>query len=265
MRSVIKHSYIQPGGEGLGRALAHVDYLQRARGKDRNRIFFSAKEEKVDKGIIESAIRAERNKNYLVHKLTLSPGVQGVDLKEYAREVMSSLRWRKGLSLNWYAVEHHNSNNPHVHVVLMGSSVNGKTVKFFKDDYTVLRRSGDEHMQRNGFIEKIIDERTREQKLRLRHIRFREDWNDSWQEETRQAEKALKFFKKTTEKERVRSQCKPERTTGNSMQSNWLEQALKNDQRRREQELTRFVTSIGRPTRINRDADDWLRDISIGL
>jgi hypothetical protein len=178
MRSLVKHKYIQPGGQNLGKALAHVAYLQRARGQDRQRTFFNASEELVDSKTIEEAIVKEANTQYLIHKLILSPGVHGVDLRAYTREVMAALRQRKGLGLNWFAVEHHNSNNPHVHVVLMGSAVNGKTVKFFKDDYRALRFTGDTHMLRNGFIERFVDDRTKERKLRLRHIRTRSEWED---------------------------------------------------------------------------------------
>lgn len=262
MRSLVKHKYIQPGGQGLGKALAHVGYLQRARGKDRQRTFFNASEEQIDSKTIEEAIAEETNQSYLIHKLILSPGVHGVDLRAYTREVMTALRQRKGLGLNWFAVEHHNSNNPHVHVILMGSAVNGATIKFFKEDYRALRFTGDTHMLRNGFIETIIDERTRERKLKLRHIRFRDNWDERWQEENQQTlpDKRVKLFKRTDEKERIRTERKPTRVAIKAIQSNWLEEALRKDRSRRERELTKVVTTTGRPTRIRADEDDLLRD-----
>lgn len=257
MRSLVKHKYIQPGGQGLGKALAHVAYLQRARGQDKQRTFFSASEDQIDSKRIEEAIVRETNESYLIHKLILSPGVHGVDLRAYTREVMTALRQRKGLGLNWFAVEHHNSNNPHVHVVLMGSAVNGKTVKFFKDDYRALRFTGDTHMLRNGFIEKFQDERTKERKLRLRHIRTRTDWDNDWQEEkqTTKPEKVIRLFKKRDEKSttRIMRKIEPLKTY---KPATWLEQALKKDRYRRERELHRVVTSTARVPLIHRDDDD---------
>lgn len=264
MRSLVKHKYIQPGGQGLGKALAHVGYLQRARGKDRQRTFFSASEEQIDSKTIEAAITKETNPSYLIHKLILSPGVHGVDLRAYTREVMTALRQRKGLGLTWFAVEHHNSNNPHVHVVLMGSAVNGATIKFFKNDYRALRFVGDTHMLRNGFIEKLMDERTQERKLKLRHIRIGSGWNEDWQEERESTarEKVVRIFKikektitRITRKVEPRKRYKP---------VNWLEQALKKDQNRRERELERVVMSSARIPRTARDNDDRFQHIANG-
>ena len=43
------------------------------------------------------------------------------DLWEMMREMMRNLQMERGQTLHWFAVEHRNTDNPHVHVTLCGS------------------------------------------------------------------------------------------------------------------------------------------------
>jgi hypothetical protein len=67
---------------------------------------------------------------------------------------MHDLGRQKGLELEWYAVEHRNTVNPHAHVVVMGQDKNGRQVKLSKQDYTKLREAGDRYLERNKLLEK---------------------------------------------------------------------------------------------------------------
>jgi hypothetical protein len=67
---------------------------------------------------------------------------------------MHELGQQKGLELEWYAVEHRNTSNPHSHVVVMGTDRNGRQVKLSKDDYTKLKEKGDQYLKRNKLLEK---------------------------------------------------------------------------------------------------------------
>ena len=86
------------------------------------------------------------------HKIVLSPGedepVQ--DWREWTRNVMHDLEEEQGRELHWYAVNHNNTDNPHVHVVVAGAGENHETgkeepVKLYAHEYEQMRELGREH------------------------------------------------------------------------------------------------------------------------
>lgn len=158
LRSIVKHSYIKAFGDGRGRAKAHINYIKFRPGKDKDeggsRSFFTDKEDGLTTHRVHDAINRQTGRGVLVHKLIISPGVQDANTQEYVREVMHELGQQKGLELEWYAVEHRNTSNPHSHVVVMGVDKNGRQVKLSKNDYTKLKEKGDQYLERNKLLDK---------------------------------------------------------------------------------------------------------------
>ena len=159
MRSVAKHSYIK-GASGKARAKAHVNYIQYRRGEDREngkpREFFSQDKDRIQGREVKQEIsRLERSK-VVVHKVILSPGVQGVDMERYTREVLKETGREKGLDLNWRAVVHRNTDHDHAHVIVFGKDKNGREVTFDRDDYAKLREAGDRYLERNHYHERFM-------------------------------------------------------------------------------------------------------------
>lgn len=156
-RSVVKHSYLTGKDKGVARAQAHVRYIQFRGGKDKEegtRSFFNDVRDEIYSGEVREAVSDQNPRGTVMHKLILSPGVQGADVKEYCREVMGDLSSRKGLDLEWYAVQHDNTENPHVHIVVMGADQNGHKVRLNKDDYTKIKEAGDRYLERNRLLDR---------------------------------------------------------------------------------------------------------------
>ncbi len=163
LRSVVKHSYLSGKNQGMGRAKAHVRYIQFRGGKDKDeepRSFFNNLRDDINGRQVANSVSAQDERGTVMHKLILSPGVQGSDVKEYCREVMAELSSRKGLDLEWYAVQHDNTSNPHVHIVVMGKDQHGHRVKLGRDDYTKIKETGDRYLERNRLLDK--DEKEKE-------------------------------------------------------------------------------------------------------
>lgn len=61
-------------------------------------------------------------RGYLAHRLMLSPSAdeRPDDLQALTRHVMREMEKERGASLHWVAVEHRNTEHPHVHIVLCG-------------------------------------------------------------------------------------------------------------------------------------------------
>jgi type IV secretory pathway VirD2 relaxase len=159
MRSVAKHSYIK-GESGKARAKAHVSYIQHRSGDDREkggRTFFNKDRDDVKGKDVKREIEEQTERGVTVHKIILSPGINGVDLKEYTREVMDELGRSKGLDLKWDAVEHTNTDHDHVHVVVMGKDEHGRRVRLDRDDHKTLRETGDRYLEREHTLDRYLD------------------------------------------------------------------------------------------------------------
>jgi len=121
-----KHAPGAGGGGGGGKLLAHAAYLERdgaAREGERGHFYDRTDDEleEVRERLQDWAIEDKRH-----FRLMLAPesgarliGEDG-DLKSFTREVMDRMERDLGVRLDWMAVDHHNTDNPHAHVILRG-------------------------------------------------------------------------------------------------------------------------------------------------
>jgi hypothetical protein len=148
------------GSKGSGKARAHINYIQYRPGEDRQkgaRGFFSGdRDEVLGREVKERLIVQERN-GVTMHKLILSPGVQGCDLRDYTRDLMEKLQREKGQQLDWFAVEHRNTDHAHAHVVIMGKDLDGGRVRLDLRDMKNLREIGDRYLEREHKLERFLD------------------------------------------------------------------------------------------------------------
>lgn len=167
-KAVAKHSYLK-GSKGMGKAKAHVRYIEhrkRDEREDKPREFFNDERDRVDRHEIYRNIDEQSKYGVQMHKLILSPGMQDVDLKEYTKETMAALEKEKALELDWYGVIHKNTDHDHVHVIVMGQDKSGHKVSFDRDDYRTMREVGDRYLEREHAYERYLD---REMHLLLKH------------------------------------------------------------------------------------------------
>lgn len=157
-RSVVKHSYIKAANKGRGRAKAHINYIRFRPGKDENEVnrsFFTDRADGFTANDVHRAIDRQENRGVLMHKLILSPGVKEANVQQFVRETMTELGRSKGLDLEWYAVEHQNTANPHAHVVVMATDKKGRQVRLRRPDYTKVKVVGDEYLERNRLLDRF--------------------------------------------------------------------------------------------------------------
>jgi hypothetical protein len=184
---VVKHQYFsrrdrqsRAGGKTLGaakvaavgRALAHVKYIQHRPGEDRGdggRELFNEVEDNLDGKRVRKAVREQENSKVVAHKLTLAPEINPEDKKAFTREIMHRLGSEKGLDLEWVATVHNNTAHHHIHVVVLGKDKNGKDVRFDKDDYNRIKEYGDRYLERHHpyELEKSRQERERKERERI--------------------------------------------------------------------------------------------------
>ncbi len=152
-RSIVKHSYIRAGKSALGRAKAHLRYIRfrpGREGKEDDRQFFNSERDDISFGEVAEVLASQPPNGVLMHKVILSPGLAEDQVVEAATEVMESLCQSKGMDLQWYGVKHTNTDNAHVHIVVMGRAEDGRAVKITKRDHSDMREVGDKYREKHG-------------------------------------------------------------------------------------------------------------------
>ncbi len=125
-RVVVTVFYQGHGGSGAGKLIAHGKYLERdgAGPEGEPGQFYDHEQERVEAGP-QLAEWADKDKRHMRVMLAPESGARIEDLKDFTRATMAQMERDLGMPLEWVAVDHHNTDNPHVHVILRGRRRDG--------------------------------------------------------------------------------------------------------------------------------------------
>lgn len=158
-RVIAKGNYVK-GTSGMSKAHAHIKYIEHRPGKDKaqdERQFFSESRDKVPSSEIRERVDDQDRRQVVMHRIVLSPGHNRTDLKEFTRETMQELGERKGQKLEWYAIDHKNTDHSHIHVCVMGKDKDGEIVRLNTNDYRAIRATGDLYIDRNHGLDRYLE------------------------------------------------------------------------------------------------------------
>jgi type IV secretory pathway VirD2 relaxase len=118
-----------PEVEAKTQARAHAAYLSKA---GERALFYDALSERLD-GVSRAEAWAQSDRRHF--RVVLSPenGAKLADLPAYTREVMARAGASLGTRLSWIAVDHHDTDNPHTHIIIRGRRANGQDLVLPKD------------------------------------------------------------------------------------------------------------------------------------
>lgn len=122
MARIVRHKGVQFRSAPLGR---HIAYLERdgVTRDGRDASMFDAGSDAADRTAF--AARCEDDRHHF--RLIVSPedAAELEDLRRFTRELMKQMERDLGTSLDWVAVDHWNTDNPHVHVLVRGVAADG--------------------------------------------------------------------------------------------------------------------------------------------
>ena len=130
-RSVVKASFSRNRKKGAW--LAHAKYLsrpgaQREIGKGRG---FDAERESVD---LVARVRTWEESDRLMWRFIVSPeDADRMNLRSHIRELVSEMERDLDTKLQWIAIDHHNTGEAHVHLLVRGVRDDGKTLEIDRD------------------------------------------------------------------------------------------------------------------------------------
>ena len=118
-----------------GQWKAHGRYLARESAifeKDAKGVGFNREGEAVDIARLLENWQAARDRQ--MWKVILSPEFgDKIDLPRLTRDLIGQMEKDLGTNLEWVAVEHHNTEHPHVHVVIRGRRDSGETLRLSRE------------------------------------------------------------------------------------------------------------------------------------
>src|SRR5947199_1580940 len=151
-RSTVKASYSRNGRSASW--ASHGTYLaregaQRGGGKGRG---FSAEQEGID---LPATLRSwQRAGDERLWTFIVSPEhAERLDLKAPTRALVSHMERDLGTRLEWVAIDHYNTDNPHVHLLVRGRDARGRGLRIHPDYLRqgIRRRSQDLATQALGY------------------------------------------------------------------------------------------------------------------
>ncbi|MBX3430012.1 MAG: relaxase/mobilization nuclease domain-containing protein [Hyphomonadaceae bacterium] len=104
------------------RAQAHARYLER--GAELS-VFYDALQDGVNGGLRASEWARDDRRHFRII-LSAENGSRLAELRAYTREVMRRAELAVGTSLQWVAVDHWDTDNPHTHIVIRGRTADGR-------------------------------------------------------------------------------------------------------------------------------------------
>lgn len=132
-RIVIKARYVVLNQAGARSVEAHLRYIERE-GVDRDGgkgRAYGPMTDQADLAEFEERGRGDRHQ----FRFIVSPEdtQQLEDLRGYTRHLMTRMEGDLGSSLDWVAVDHWNTDNPHTHIVLRGRDQSGRDLIIARD------------------------------------------------------------------------------------------------------------------------------------
>lgn len=125
-RVVVTVFYQGHGGSGASKLIAHGKYLERdgAGPEGEPGQFYDHEQDRLEAGP-RLTQWANEDKRHMRLMLAPESGSRIEDLKDFTRATMAQMERDLGMPLEWVAVDHHNTDNPHVHVILRGRRRDG--------------------------------------------------------------------------------------------------------------------------------------------
>jgi len=130
-RSVVKASFSRNAKKGAW--TAHAKYLSRpgAQQEIAKGLGFDSSREQID---IIATVRAWEKSDELMWRFIVSPeDANRLNLRDHVRDLVGAMEHDLGTKLDWVAIDHHNTDDAHVHLLVRGVRENGRTLKIDRD------------------------------------------------------------------------------------------------------------------------------------
>lgn len=168
IKAIVKSSFIRSNRDSTRHIIQHIDYMMKSkidheREPDTRKLFNRDGQEITREQGIDMAMR--NRGEFAGHKLILSPGINDIDLVDYAQDQMRVLEERLGVRMEYSFAYQKNTDNYHIHVQVPGRGERtadldsgGRTqkidIKLDKSDFAAMRAAGDRYIAKHLYLDK---------------------------------------------------------------------------------------------------------------
>jgi type IV secretory pathway VirD2 relaxase len=127
-RAIVKTRLVRLGPKGLQGARAHLRYIQRdgvTREGAPGELYGPATDQTDGKAFLE---RCDGDRHQFRFIVSAEDGAEYPELKSYTRRLMIQAEHDLGTRLDWVAVDHFNTDQPHTHIMLRGVDDRGENL-----------------------------------------------------------------------------------------------------------------------------------------
>jgi len=171
-RSVVKASFSRNAKKGAW--IAHAKYLSRpgAQQEVAKGLGFDSTREQIN---MIATVKGWEKSDELMWRFIVSPeDANRLNLRDHVRELVGQMEHDLGTKLEWIAIDHHNTDDAHVHLLVRGVRENGRTLKIDRD----YLRSG-VRMRSQEIATRELGPRTEREMLHARErVVGREQWTE---------------------------------------------------------------------------------------
>lgn len=127
-RAIVKTRLVRLGPKGLPGARAHLRYIQRdgvTREGSPGQLYGPDSDQADGKAFVDHCAGDRHQFRFIV---SAEDGAEYPDLKPYIRRLMTQAEHDLGTKLDWVAVDHFNTDQPHTHIILRGVDDRGENL-----------------------------------------------------------------------------------------------------------------------------------------
>ncbi len=125
-RVVIKARFVKLVGSGFGKASSHLRYIQRdgvSKENEEGKLYNAAHDEIDGEKFLDQAKQDRHQFRFIVSP---EDAAELDEMKIFTRDLMRQMEKDLSTKLDWVAVDHYNTDNPHTHIILRGVDDQGK-------------------------------------------------------------------------------------------------------------------------------------------
>lgn len=146
INNIVKVKYVRNNHDAARHIIQHIDYIQK-RERDRDepeRKFYGRDGERSRDDVIDSVMR-NRGEHAAMFKIILSPKQNELNHIQYATEIMRRFEEHTGIKTDWSLVEHRNTQYHHVHIVMPGKDMDGRSFRLEQEHLDWFREIANEY------------------------------------------------------------------------------------------------------------------------
>lgn len=147
INNIVKVKFVKNNRDATRHIIQHIDYIQkREREMDEpERKFYGRDGRERSRDDVIKSVMQNRGEEAAMFKIILSPKQNELNQIAYTAEIMRRFEENTGIKTDWSVIEHRNTQYHHVHIVMPGKDMDGRSYRLEKEHLDLMRELANEY------------------------------------------------------------------------------------------------------------------------